>query len=228
MKCQIFNHFLQWVNRGFELLPFLLTCSFVDVSPLGGAGNLDVDGSSPRDMVLILRKPLRDWNLTELCRTKRGRTGVGCKVVEQYWMAAKLRGGSWETASMLRNFINLDIPSYWWRDKTRSRIDNKPLNLLYKPVLCTALGFQDLDPSFCFTTTMSRHSSSAMTRVRSTSKVLYNGCCHCGRFEFEFLHPSLEDGFEVIKCNCSICEQRGYLTVYVLQIAFSWVDSTLI
>ncbi|KIJ45952.1 hypothetical protein M422DRAFT_165853 [Sphaerobolus stellatus SS14] len=71
---------------------------------------------------------------------------------------------------------------------------------------------------------MSRHSSSVnrgsdgTVRVRSTSKVLYNGCCHCGRFEFEFMHPSLEDGFEVIKCNCSICIQRGYLMVYITNV----------
>lgn len=40
----------------------------------------------------------------------------------------------------------------------------------------------------------------------------YYGRCHCGAFEFEFLHPSLTDTeVEVVNCNCTLCVNRGYL-----------------
>ncbi|KAF8576572.1 hypothetical protein K439DRAFT_1640402 [Ramaria rubella] len=52
-------------------------------------------------------------------------------------------------------------------------------------------------------------------RTADTPTKLYTGVCHCGRFEFECRHPIVEDGFEVVSCNCSICKQRGYLIMYV-------------
>ena len=52
-------------------------------------------------------------------------------------------------------------------------------------------------------------------RTPATPTKVYKGGCHCGKFEYECRHPVLEDGFEVISCNCSICTQRGYLNMYV-------------
>lgn len=52
-------------------------------------------------------------------------------------------------------------------------------------------------------------------RTANTPTKVYKGGCHCGKFEFECRHPVLEDGFEVISCNCSFCTQRGYLLMYV-------------
>jgi hypothetical protein len=48
-----------------------------------------------------------------------------------------------------------------------------------------------------------------------TPTKVYKGGCHCGKFEFECRHPVLEDGYDVVNCNCSICTQRGYLIMYV-------------
>ncbi|KAF8531983.1 Mss4-like protein [Gautieria morchelliformis] len=53
-------------------------------------------------------------------------------------------------------------------------------------------------------------------RTADTPTKVYKGGCHCGKFEFECRHPVLEDGFEVLSCNCSICTQRGYLLIYIL------------
>ncbi|KAF8585022.1 hypothetical protein K439DRAFT_1410357 [Ramaria rubella] len=53
-------------------------------------------------------------------------------------------------------------------------------------------------------------------RTADTPTKVYKGSCHCKKFQFECRHPVIEDGFEVIKCNCSICTQRGYLMMYVL------------
>ncbi|KAF8531981.1 Mss4-like protein [Gautieria morchelliformis] len=52
-------------------------------------------------------------------------------------------------------------------------------------------------------------------RTADTPTKVYKGGCHCGKFEFECRHPVLEDGFEVLSCNCSICTQRGYLLIYI-------------
>lgn len=41
----------------------------------------------------------------------------------------------------------------------------------------------------------------------------YQAKCHCGKFAFEFDHKPIEEG-EVVRCNCSICHNRGYLFVY--------------
>ncbi|KAF8518782.1 Mss4-like protein [Gautieria morchelliformis] len=49
-----------------------------------------------------------------------------------------------------------------------------------------------------------------------TPTKVYKGGCHCGKFEFECRHPVLEDGYDVVSCNCSICTQRGYLLIYIL------------
>ncbi|KAF8518783.1 Mss4-like protein [Gautieria morchelliformis] len=52
-------------------------------------------------------------------------------------------------------------------------------------------------------------------RTADTPTKVYKGGCHCGKFEFQCRHPVLEDGFEVVSCNCSICTQRGYLGIYI-------------
>ena len=52
-------------------------------------------------------------------------------------------------------------------------------------------------------------------RNADTPTKLYKGGCHCRKFEFECRHPILEDGFEVISCNCSWCSQQGCLNMYV-------------
>lgn len=42
--------------------------------------------------------------------------------------------------------------------------------------------------------------------------VTHTGGCHCGRVAFEVLAPAK---LEVLKCNCSICTQSGYLHLVV-------------
>ncbi|KAJ7290477.1 Mss4-like protein [Mycena rebaudengoi] len=46
---------------------------------------------------------------------------------------------------------------------------------------------------------------------------LYTGGCHCKKVRFEFEHPDIYT-MPVMSCNCSICEERGYLTVGCLQL----------
>ncbi|GJJ15355.1 hypothetical protein Clacol_009631 [Clathrus columnatus] len=52
-------------------------------------------------------------------------------------------------------------------------------------------------------------------RDASTPRKWYDGACHCGKFQFTFQHPIVEDGFEVLTCNCSICTAKGALYVYI-------------
>lgn len=41
--------------------------------------------------------------------------------------------------------------------------------------------------------------------------MIYKGGCHCGRISFE-VEGNIE---QVIECNCSICNKRGYLLWFV-------------
>jgi len=44
----------------------------------------------------------------------------------------------------------------------------------------------------------------------------YKGNCHCGKVRFTAtVSPLLDDGHEVLSCNCSICARNGYLWVYL-------------
>ncbi|KAF2013509.1 hypothetical protein BU24DRAFT_424513 [Aaosphaeria arxii CBS 175.79] len=53
--------------------------------------------------------------------------------------------------------------------------------------------------------------------------VIYNGSCHCHRFEFNVINPSLTDpSTQVIDCNCSICTRNGHLLVHVPDANFSF------
>ncbi|KAJ7288538.1 glutathione-dependent formaldehyde-activating GFA [Mycena rebaudengoi] len=45
---------------------------------------------------------------------------------------------------------------------------------------------------------------------------LYTGGCHCKKVRFEFEHPDIYT-MPTINCNCSICEERGYLNVSVFR-----------
>jgi hypothetical protein len=42
----------------------------------------------------------------------------------------------------------------------------------------------------------------------------YTGGCHCKKVLFEFEHPDIYT-MPAINCNCSICDDRGYLNVSV-------------
>ncbi|KAK7048228.1 GFA domain-containing protein [Favolaschia claudopus] len=41
----------------------------------------------------------------------------------------------------------------------------------------------------------------------------YTGGCHCKKIRFELEHPDIYS-LPVMNCNCSICEDRGYLNIY--------------
>ncbi|KAL5514447.1 hypothetical protein ACEPAG_2535 [Sanghuangporus baumii] len=41
----------------------------------------------------------------------------------------------------------------------------------------------------------------------------FKGSCHCGKFKFDFDHPSL-DVQKPASCNCSFCTRSGALMVY--------------
>ncbi|KAJ6508981.1 glutathione-dependent formaldehyde-activating GFA [Mycena sanguinolenta] len=41
---------------------------------------------------------------------------------------------------------------------------------------------------------------------------VYTGGCHCKKIRYEFEHPDIYS-MPVMNCNCSICEDRGYLNV---------------
>ncbi|KZS93841.1 hypothetical protein SISNIDRAFT_465997 [Sistotremastrum niveocremeum HHB9708] len=38
----------------------------------------------------------------------------------------------------------------------------------------------------------------------------YKGHCHCGKFAYEFKHPSLDE-YKAMTCNCSICSRKAYV-----------------
>ncbi|KAJ7857627.1 glutathione-dependent formaldehyde-activating GFA [Mycena olivaceomarginata] len=41
----------------------------------------------------------------------------------------------------------------------------------------------------------------------------HTGGCHCKKVRYEFEHPDIYASV-VVNCNCSICEDRGYLNVF--------------
>jgi hypothetical protein len=53
---------------------------------------------------------------------------------------------------------------------------------------------------------------------------LYTGGCHCKKVRFEFEHPDIYT-MPVMSCNCSICEERGYLTVSVFVLGGAAADA---
>ncbi|KAJ6557329.1 glutathione-dependent formaldehyde-activating GFA [Mycena vulgaris] len=42
---------------------------------------------------------------------------------------------------------------------------------------------------------------------------VYTGGCHCKKVRYEFEHPDIYT-MPIVNCNCSICENRGYLNVF--------------
>jgi hypothetical protein len=44
---------------------------------------------------------------------------------------------------------------------------------------------------------------------------IHTGGCHCKKVRYEFEHPDIYV-MPIVNCNCSICEDRGYLCVCVL------------
>jgi len=57
-------------------------------------------------------------------------------------------------------------------------------------------------------------------------RVKIKGRCHCKRFEFEFMHPSLEQ-HKVMNCNCTMCTRKGYLNVYMPFEYFKFTKGTM-
>ena len=54
---------------------------------------------------------------------------------------------------------------------------------------------------------------------------LYKANCHCGRIRFTCpTTPPLEDGYEVVSCNCSICHRNGGWHIYVPRERLTFVD----
>ena len=45
----------------------------------------------------------------------------------------------------------------------------------------------------------------------------YNGSCHCGKVRYEVE----ADIGEVMSCNCSLCQKRGYLLTFVPRTQFT-------
>lgn len=52
----------------------------------------------------------------------------------------------------------------------------------------------------------------------------YRGNCHCGAFVFEAQMPEIKD---VMQCNCSICQRKGYLLVNPVEGSFKVVKGDL-
>ncbi|KAJ6536994.1 Mss4-like protein [Mycena capillaripes] len=50
----------------------------------------------------------------------------------------------------------------------------------------------------------------------------YTGGCHCKKIRYEFEHPDIYK-MPVVNCNCSICEDRGYLTLYTPETKFRFI-----
>ena len=58
--------------------------------------------------------------------------------------------------------------------------------------------------------------------------ITMTGGCHCGAVRFKVSHPSLEPQttcqVPVSKCNCSICERNGYLSIYPERKDIEWLN----
>ncbi|KAF7346140.1 GFA domain-containing protein [Mycena sanguinolenta] len=54
---------------------------------------------------------------------------------------------------------------------------------------------------------------------------VYTGGCHCKKIRYEFEHPDIY-ATQVMNCNCSICEDRGYLNVYTPEDKFRFTNGS--
>ncbi|KAJ6508983.1 Mss4-like protein [Mycena sanguinolenta] len=54
---------------------------------------------------------------------------------------------------------------------------------------------------------------------------VYTGGCHCKKIRYEFEHPDIY-AMPVGNCNCSICEDRGYLSVYTTADRFRFTSGS--
>ncbi|KAJ7320980.1 glutathione-dependent formaldehyde-activating GFA [Mycena albidolilacea] len=52
---------------------------------------------------------------------------------------------------------------------------------------------------------------------------VHMGGCHCKKVRHEFEHPDIY-AMPVMNCNCSICEDRGYLCVYTPKTKFRFTS----
>ncbi|KAK7048227.1 GFA domain-containing protein [Favolaschia claudopus] len=53
----------------------------------------------------------------------------------------------------------------------------------------------------------------------------YHGGCHCKKIRYELQHPDIYAG-PVMNCNCSICEDRGYLMIYAPEDKFHFTSGS--
>lgn len=72
---------------------------------------------------------------------------------------------------------------------------------------------------------MSLHSETQEIQEKRTSDdntVVETGSCHCGRIRFQVTLPSdFLDSVELVDCNCSICNKKGYVHLIVPKDRFS-------
>ncbi|KAJ6508975.1 glutathione-dependent formaldehyde-activating GFA [Mycena sanguinolenta] len=54
---------------------------------------------------------------------------------------------------------------------------------------------------------------------------VHSGGCHCKKIRYEFEHPDVY-GLPVMNCNCSICEDRGYLNVFTPENKFRFTNGS--
>ncbi|KAJ6486819.1 glutathione-dependent formaldehyde-activating GFA [Mycena sanguinolenta] len=54
---------------------------------------------------------------------------------------------------------------------------------------------------------------------------IHNGGCHCKKIRYEFEHPDLY-AMPVLLCNCSICAERGYLSVFTPEDKFKFTSGS--
>ncbi|KAI9590813.1 glutathione-dependent formaldehyde-activating [Syncephalis fuscata] len=52
----------------------------------------------------------------------------------------------------------------------------------------------------------------------------HKGGCHCGLIQFEVDAPA--DNLEIVECNCSICNKKGYLHLIVPKTRFRLAETT--
>ncbi|KAJ6508959.1 Mss4-like protein [Mycena sanguinolenta] len=54
---------------------------------------------------------------------------------------------------------------------------------------------------------------------------IHSGGCHCKKIRYEFEHPDIY-GMPVVVCNCSICEERGYMNVMTPEDKFKFTSGS--
>ncbi|KAJ6508958.1 Mss4-like protein, partial [Mycena sanguinolenta] len=54
---------------------------------------------------------------------------------------------------------------------------------------------------------------------------VHTGGCHCKKIRYEFEHPDIY-AMPVVNCNCSICEDRGYLNVFTPEDKFRFTSGS--